>query len=108
MSSASIPAERWYGGPKLRNRPSNLNERRSRPNSRRVSSEEYVEVVGEDVDPLDDPLGHGVEVGDLARPDDERVVEIVEAVAGCRSGVHERSICRRPLTSTDSIPCLTI
>ena len=40
MSLASIPAERWYGGPKLRSLPSNLNERRSRPNSRRVSWEE--------------------------------------------------------------------
>ena len=31
--------------------------------------------VGQDADPLDDPLGQRVEVRDLARPDDQRVVE---------------------------------
>ena len=80
MSSASSPAERRYGGPNRRNRLSNLNARRSRPNSASVATGRIVEPVGQHLDPLDDPLGQRVEIGDLAGPDDERGVEMVQLV----------------------------
>ena len=37
--------------------------------------ERLFQGVGQDADPLDDPLGQRVEVRDLARPDDQRGVE---------------------------------
>ena len=56
-----------------------------------------VQTVGEDVDPLDDPLGQRVERRDLAGPDEQAVVEAVEVarVIGWR-GHQQRSIHSRP------------
>ena len=41
----------------------------------------FIQTVGKDVDPLDDPLGQRIERRDLAGPDEQPVVEVVELVA---------------------------